>query len=198
MTGPYLHSLEVSDLSKCSNAVTKDPIHFGIDCTKSLLHYEEIVVEYPTDIHRLKQDATVAAMKTHGNNETAFSNADFLVIYNATLLTMDSGYLKNDILHDALIVVRSGEIEAIVGVHDLVIPYGATTFDAQGGFVVPGFIDVHAHWNGFADYYPARSWELETFLAYGVTTLHKCVPMSVILLLILNFLFYLLMMQSEC
>ncbi|CAL1703396.1 unnamed protein product [Somion occarium] len=171
--GPYLHSLEVSDLSKCSNAVTKDPIHFGIDCTKSLLHYEEIVVEYPTDIHRLKQDATVAAMKTHGNNETAFSNADFLVIYNATLLTMDSGYLKNDILHDALIVVRSGEIEAIVGVHDLVIPYGATTFDAQGGFVVPGFIDVHAHWNGFADYYPARSWELETFLAYGVTTLHN-------------------------
>lgn len=41
------------------------------------------------------------------------------------------------------------------------------------GFVVPGFIDVHAHWSGFADPYPAKSWELATFLAYGVTTLHK-------------------------
>ena len=41
--------------------------------------------------------------------------------------------------------------------------------------IIPGFIDVHAHWNGFTSRYPARSWELETFLAYGVTTLHKCV-----------------------
>ena len=41
------------------------------------------------------------------------------------------------------------------------------------GFVVPGFIDVHAHWNGFDTNFPARSWEMETFLSYGVTTLHK-------------------------
>ena len=41
------------------------------------------------------------------------------------------------------------------------------------GFIVPGFIDVHAHWNGYVTTYPARSWEMETFLAYGVTTLHK-------------------------
>lgn len=46
------------------------------------------------------------------------------------------------------------------------------------GFVTPGFIDVHAHWNGFADRFPAKSWEMETFLAYGVTTLHKYVSLS--------------------
>ena len=43
------------------------------------------------------------------------------------------------------------------------------------GYVLPGFIDMHAHWNGFSDRFPASSWELETFLAYGVTTMHKCV-----------------------
>ena len=111
---------------------------------------------------------------------------------NATLLTFDTGALKSDILHDAVLVTRAGEIEAIAGVHDVVIPYGATVLDVQGGdeclrllclrrlinvpwlgFIVPGFIDVHAHWNGFITTYPARSWEMETFLAYGVTTLHK-------------------------
>lgn len=40
---------------------------------------------------------------------------------------------------------------------------------------MPGFIDVHAHWGGFGTRYPATSWEHETFLAYGVTTLHKYV-----------------------
>lgn len=41
------------------------------------------------------------------------------------------------------------------------------------GFVIPGFIDAHAHWDGYDTLYPAKSWEQETFLAHGVTTLHK-------------------------
>ena len=43
------------------------------------------------------------------------------------------------------------------------------------GYIIPGFIDVHAHWEGYSDRYPAKSWEMQTFLAYGVTTLHKYV-----------------------
>ena len=38
---------------------------------------------------------------------------------------------------------------------------------------MPGFIDVHAHWSGYGTNFPVKSWEMETFLAYGVTTLHK-------------------------
>ena len=45
------------------------------------------------------------------------------------------------------------------------------------GYIVPGFIDVHAHWGGFETAFPARSWEMATFLAYGVTTLHKSAPL---------------------
>jgi len=47
------------------------------------------------------------------------------------------------------------------------------------GYVVPGFIDSHAHWSGFGSSYPAKSWEMQTFLAYGVTTLHKSVNLYV-------------------
>jgi len=34
------------------------------------------------------------------------------------------------------------------------------------GFVLPGFIDAHAHWGGYTSVYPASSWELLVFLAY--------------------------------
>ena len=146
-------------------------------------------VEYPSDISRLKKEAAAFAAERYG--EEGAANADFFVIANATLLTMETGHVQPDLIHDAVLVTRGGEIEAIVGVHDFVAPYGATVLDAEGGtyrlryagcatsshvsvgFIVPGFIDVHAHWSGYGTNFPVKSWEMETFLAYGVTTLHK-------------------------
>ncbi|EJF62664.1 hypothetical protein DICSQDRAFT_57465 [Dichomitus squalens LYAD-421 SS1] len=174
LLGPYLHHVDISKLSACVKAAQKDTVNFGVECTKSHPKYEEIVVEYPSDISRLKEEAAALAQAKYGDSKEANSNADFFILSNATLVTMSTGNIHNDILHDAVLVTRNGEIEAIAGVHDFVAPYGATVLDAQGaGFVVPGFIDVHAHWNGFDTAIPARSWELETFLAYGVTTLHN-------------------------
>ncbi|KAI0373252.1 hypothetical protein BV20DRAFT_963082 [Pilatotrama ljubarskyi] len=169
--GPWLHYVDISNLSACTKAAEQDPTTFGIACTKTLPKFQEIVVEYPSDIKRLKKEAAAFAAQKYG--EDAGKHADFFVIANATLVTMETGDLKSDVLRDAVIVTRNGEIEAVVGIHDAVIPYGATVLDVEGGFIVPGFIDVHAHWNGFDTMHPARSWEMETFLAYGVTTLHN-------------------------
>ncbi|KAI0737876.1 hypothetical protein C8Q80DRAFT_1275924 [Daedaleopsis nitida] len=169
--GPYLHYIDVSKSDACSETVQKDPDTLGIECTKSYTEWQEVDVEYESDISRLKREA--AALSASRFGEEGLKNADFFIIANATLVTMETGDLKSDVLHDAVLVTRGGEIEAIVGVHDAVFPYGATVFDAEGGFVVPGFIDVHAHWNGFVTNFPARSWEMETFLSYGVTTLHN-------------------------
>ncbi|CDO68900.1 hypothetical protein BN946_scf185000.g43 [Trametes cinnabarina] len=169
--GPWLHYVEVSKLDVCTKEALRDTTTFGIECTKKHPKFQEIVVEYPSDVSRLKVEAATFAAEKFG--EEARENASFFVIANATLVTMETGDLKADILRDAVLVTRNGEIEAIVGVHDAVIPYGATVLDVEGGYVVPGFIDVHAHWNGFDTTHPARSWEMETFLAYGVTTLHN-------------------------
>ncbi|KAI0329892.1 hypothetical protein GY45DRAFT_1324512 [Cubamyces sp. BRFM 1775] len=169
--GPWLHYVDVSKLDACSNAAKQDTTTFGIACTKSLAKFQEVVVEYPSDIARLKKDAATFLTEKYG--EDANPHANFFVIANATLVTMETGNLESDVLRDAVLVTRDGQIEAIVGVHDAVIPYGASVLDVQGGVVVPGFIDVHAHWNGFDTMHPARSWEMETFLAYGVTTLHN-------------------------
>ncbi|KAF9441331.1 hypothetical protein P691DRAFT_766420 [Macrolepiota fuliginosa MF-IS2] len=171
--GPFLHSLEVSKLKACSPAIQQDRLNFGINCVHSLVDYQEVLIEHPTDITRLKQEA--ASLKgVHKEWLDLRDNSDVLVITNATIITMATGNVKGDLIEDGVLVTRGGVIEyAGPASSDVRIPVLAQSIDAQGGFVIPGFIDVHAHWNGFSDRYPAKSWEMETFLAYGVTTLHN-------------------------
>ena len=110
-------------------------MNFGIECTKSRPKYQEVIVEYASDIARLKEEAAAFAEAKYGKSavEDASSGADFFVFANATLVTMSTGNIHNDILRDAVLVTRNGQIEAIAGVHDYVIPYGATVLDAEGG-----------------------------------------------------------------
>lgn len=195
MTGPFLHSLEISKLRRCQSTIKDDSLTYGIHCVKTLLDYQEINVQHTSDIARLKRDATRFA-----KDSPTTENTDVVVIMNATLVTMETGQYKSDIIEGAMIIVRGGVIEFASQMHEAMLPGGVTVIDAQGGmslrapsslmlniihagFIVPGFIDVHAHWNGFYTRYPAKSWEHETFLAYGVTTLHKCAPLSGYLLL---------------
>ncbi|KAF7308739.1 Amidohydro-rel domain-containing protein [Mycena kentingensis (nom. inval.)] len=164
LLGPYLHSLDVTQLSKCDSEIKADPITYGIDCVQKLLDVQEIVIQYETDIARLKKEA--AALNAQS------ADADAFVIFNATILTMATGDPKQDLIHNGVLTIRGGVIESVGG-PETRIQQGVAAYNAQGGFVVPGFVDVHAHWNGFAFLYPSASWELQTFLAYGVTTLHN-------------------------
>lgn len=124
--------IEVADISACAANILIDHSNFGISCTQNLPYYQEVVVEYSSDIARLKDEAIVSS--NIGVNDTkALANADFFVVMNATLLTMETGNALSDVLHDAILVSRGGKIEAIVGVHDAVIPYGATVLNAEGG-----------------------------------------------------------------
>ncbi|SJL04872.1 uncharacterized protein ARMOST_08243 [Armillaria ostoyae] len=162
--GPYLHSLEVSKLSKCASTIRKDHLTFGIDCVKNILEYQEIIVEHTTNISRLKKDAA---------STTLHPEPDLLVLYNATLLTMETGELEKDLIREAILVIQGGIITTAAALSSVVIPTEATVIDMHGATIMPGFFDLHAYWNGFDNPIPAKSWEMETFLAFGVTTLHK-------------------------
>ena len=65
----------------------------------------------------------------------AQGSAEFLVIYNATLLMMEGEGEdpKHDVSKDAVVMVTGGKIEAIIGVGEAVIPYNANVINAQGG-----------------------------------------------------------------
>ncbi|EIW85515.1 hypothetical protein CONPUDRAFT_98596 [Coniophora puteana RWD-64-598 SS2] len=165
LLGPYLHSIDLSKLRHCTRAIKNDASTFGIACTREQLDVQELDVRFPTDIARLKRDARAASPEN--------DDADVVVVRNATVLTMQHGARARDLVSGGVVVVRAGVIEAVGDAETTVVPPGATVIEADGGYVVPGFIDAHAHWSGTETHYPTTSWEMQTFLAYGVTTLHN-------------------------
>ncbi|KAJ7581528.1 hypothetical protein C8J56DRAFT_267327 [Mycena floridula] len=161
--GPFIHSLQVSRLQQCQAEINQDPLTFGVLCVSKLVDAQEVKFEHSTDIARLKTDAASLAVE----------NSDVTVIRNATLLTMATGTEELDLVREGAMVLRGGLIEFVGQDVSVSVPAGATVINADGGFVIPGFIDGHAHYSGYTTRYPAKSWEMETYLAYGVTTLHN-------------------------
>eukprot|EP00735_Rhodelphis_limneticus_P002371 TRINITY_DN1321_c0_g1::TRINITY_DN1321_c0_g1_i1::g.20035::m.20035 TRINITY_DN1321_c0_g1::TRINITY_DN1321_c0_g1_i1::g.20035 ORF type:complete len:1153 (+),score=393.41,sp/Q3SGT4/TOLB_THIDA/27.36/5e-06,Amidohydro_5/PF13594.1/1e-11,Amidohydro_5/PF13594.1/5.1e+03,PD40/PF07676.7/1.3e+03,PD40/PF07676.7/1.7e+03,PD40/PF07676.7/2.8e+02,PD40/PF07676.7/0.00012,PD40/PF07676.7/24,PD40/PF07676.7/2.8e+03,PD40/PF07676.7/2.4,PD40/PF07676.7/2.4,PD40/PF07676.7/1.2e+04,PD40/PF07676.7/2.2e+03,PD40/PF07676.7/3.6e+03,Ami len=91
--------------------------------------------------------------------------------FNARVVTLDD---DNTIYENGTILVDADKITAVGD--SLEIPEEYTLIDVEGGVIVPGFIDTHAHWAGAN--YPDRflvqdSWEFDINLAFGVTTLHN-------------------------
>jgi sorbitol-specific phosphotransferase system component IIA len=98
---------------------------FGIECTNKLLSHEEIIVEHKTDIQRLKEEAKASG--------TGLTDSAVLVITNATLLTFATNS-PDDLIHEAVLFVRDGVIEAIFDEgEDVVISQSSVVVDAAGG-----------------------------------------------------------------
>jgi predicted amidohydrolase YtcJ len=95
-----------------------------------------------------------------------------LLIYNATIYTVDSTFSTAE-----AIVIKDGKITAVGKLADLEKQYGTKEkIDAAGRFIYPGFIDAHAHFEGYgsglqtANLVGTNSWneiieKLKTFAA---------------------------------
>jgi hypothetical protein len=140
LLGPYLHSIKVADVqAKCGSAIKKDAKRFGIECVKGLLSVQKLMVWYQTDISRLKRDIS----KFRGDDT---SDQIDLVVKNATIITMETGNEETDVLKGANLLLKNGLVYAIVP-GDVPAPNATKVIDARGGFVVPGFIDVHCEYS---------------------------------------------------
>jgi 5-methylthioadenosine/S-adenosylhomocysteine deaminase len=79
-----------------------------------------------------------------------------ILIRNAVILTMNDGL---DIVHGS-VSVRGGRIASVGAEPDA--PHG-TTIDAEGGYLLPGFVQTHVHlcqtlFRGYADDMPLLEW----------------------------------------
>lgn len=94
--------------------------------------------------------------------------ADCLVIENATAI------LRDRLLPNARLVLREGRI-AELGRAGKRAPRDAQVLDARGGWVSPGFVDVHVHGGGGADFMDGTPEAVRTVCAiharHGTTTI---------------------------
>lgn len=98
----------------------------------------------------------------------AAPGAGITALVGGTVVDVISGRL----VPDAVLLLRDGTVLSVGSAADLVVPRGATEVDVTGRWIVPGFIDAHAH---------LQPWGLAASLRYGVTTvrdLHDGLPLA--------------------
>lgn len=90
-----------------------------------------------------------------------------IVLRGATAITMEG---QRDV-ENADVVIVDNRIVGVGRRGEVAIPSNATIRDVTGKFIVPGFIDTHAHWyeirHGVLD---LENWSFLINLAYGVTS----------------------------
>lgn len=134
--GPYLHTLPLSRLPSCRDAIEADNSTFGIDCVRGLLDVTAVDVVYTPDKERLSSEAikSIADGAQRAMEEPSVrANADVVIIHNATVLSMESGVLTQDFRPGASVVIRSGVVEAIGGAGIGERLSEAFTINAEGG-----------------------------------------------------------------
>lgn len=90
--------------------------------------------------------------------------ANVVAMQGTTTQTMQTIHENHDIL------VTNNRIAAMGPSGTLEVPSGTTTQDLSGKYVIPGFIDTHAHWEfRTGDVLEPQNWSLVANLAYGVT-----------------------------
>lgn len=90
-----------------------------------------------------------------------------LLLRGAMAITMQG----DQVIENSDILIVDNRIVAVGQAGTLTIPSGTTVKDVTGKFIIPGFVDTHAHWfdiqRGIVDTH--SQWDFLANLAYGVT-----------------------------
>ena len=87
-----------------------------------------------------------------------------LVLKNANIISMNG----DEIIENGTVVVKNNRIQSVGKSID--IPTGAKVMDLEGKYLVPGFVDTHAHMWPSWGLHKRHVWVYAANLAYGVTT----------------------------
>ncbi len=90
-----------------------------------------------------------------------------LVLRGAKAITMKG----DEIIDKADIVITNNRITAIGNQGEVKFPVGVKILDLTGKVVVPGFIDVHAHWSTRPELWEPECTSAYSNLAFGITSI---------------------------
>ena len=99
-----------------------------------------------------------------------------LALTGATVITMEP---DSEPIDDAIIVMRAGRIMQVGRAVDTEVPEDAAVIHVSGRFIVPGYVDTHAHVPLLQRVLDMSNWALLANLAYGVTTVIDVQPSTV-------------------
>jgi Tol biopolymer transport system component len=120
-------------------------------------------------IDRASTGSTEAQAQTFAADVTVPRDVprDSIVLRGATVVTMRG----DEVIGNADVVVQDNRIAAVGPSGSVAVPAGAAIRDVSGKYIVPGFVDAHAHWfetrRGVQD---DQAWDFLINLAYGVTS----------------------------
>lgn len=106
-------------------------------------------------------------------NHKADMPEGYKAIVGGTVITMRDADNQQEVIENAVVLIKDNKIEAIGKVDEMEIPKSALVIDAKGKTVIPGLIDTHAHGSqGSNEIIPQQNWNQYSNLAFGVTTIH--------------------------
>ncbi len=121
---------------------------------------EENGVEGPRDLHE-----AVDALEIVMEFPRAIPRGT-VVLRGGTAITMNG----DEVIPSADVVITDNRITYVGPIEEVDTPEDARIFDVSGTYIVPGFIDTHAHWEFRThDVLEPHNWSLIANLAYGVT-----------------------------
>ena len=139
------------------------------------------------DRFRIAAVAAAASAETGAGVEAAAATTDItvsvprdvpegsVVLRGATVLPMEG----EEAIVDADVVIVGDRIVAAGRTGAVPVPAGATVQDVRGRFIVPGFVDTHAHFFGIRRGIHDRGyWEFAADLAFGVTSALEVQPFT--------------------
>ena len=99
-----------------------------------------------------------------------------IVLRGATVITEHGA----DVIEKADVVVTGNRIVSVGPTGSVAVPAGATIRDVGGRWIVPGFVDTHAHWfETRREILDPNHWDFLANLAYGVTSALEVQPFTV-------------------
>ena len=93
-----------------------------------------------------------------------------LALVGATAITMADEQTPDASIDDSVLLIENGRIAALGPKDEVRIPEDATVIDVSGRYLLPGYIDTHAHFRPLRELMDAQNWAFQANLAYGVTT----------------------------